>query len=346
MRPDPAFLAAVSAAQSSAQSFARVMERSTAPMRHQMERAEEFRRQVEACAEPMRRLAEEFGDDADAPDPSPSASSDSPPPPPATSSVSPPPPAAVSAVPTEPERRDPPAAVAPAPAAPERWKPPASTDADIAEGWALYERRDAPAWFVKRLREWWNPFEPGVVEHWVRLQFAMKNLRHELRTDDRPIAEFDFERLRWAPEDLVAYLEAVRLIPPGPKRARRGRPRKRAAELDVDQWVAAQLAADPAFAHLSEREAAARGPWGARTIGGNEIWKQAKRQLAEQAEAAAERAREEFEGRLGEDEEQPGIRVGRKSALGRQRITQEDRDHDRAAEDFIRKAEAQRKRNK
>jgi hypothetical protein len=226
---------------------------------------------------------------------------------------------------------------------PERWKPPASTDLEIAAGWAPYERRDAPAWLVERIREWWRPFEPGVVEHWIRLEREIKNLRHELRADQRTHEEFHNARLTWSAEDLVDYMEGTRMIPKR-DRPHPGRPRKRQADLDVHQWIAAQALADPSFRHLSQTEAEARGPVKARTIGTSPVWKEMKRVVAEEAEAAAERAREEFGSRVGEDEDNIGMRVGRKHGIGRQRATQADRDHHRAAEDLINEADAAKRK--
>lgn len=325
MRPDPTFEAAWTGANSLSHHF-RQMDAATAPLRAMMEKAEEFHRQIEAA---IGDFADE-DDEAQPPAPQPTTSR----------------PAAPAAAPSPPAPAPPPPPPAATPPKPERWKPPASTDADIPDGWALYERRDSPAWLVDRIRAWWPPFTPGVVEHWFRLEKEIKNLRHELRADERPPQEFEQERLRWAPEDLVAYMEEIRMIPKRAPRPKPGRPRKRVAELDVDQWIAAQLVTDPTFRHLSERAAEKLGPFKARTIGQSKVWKGMKRQLAEETDAASERARAEFEGRQGEDEEQPGIRVGRKSALGRQRTTQEERDHNRAAEDFIRNAEARPKRKK
>jgi hypothetical protein len=149
----------------------------------------------------------------------------------------------------------------------------------------------------------------------------------------------------WSAEDLVDYMEGTRMIPTR-DRPHPGRPRKRQADLDVHQWIAAQALADPLFRHLSQKEAAARGPFKARTIGTSPVWKEMKRVVAEEAEAAAERAREEFDGRVGEDEDNIGMRVGRKHGIGRQRTTQADRDHHRAAEALIREEEAaKRKKN-
>lgn len=286
----------------------RQMQRQAAPIEAEIARAAEF----------GRRIAGEFGlEDSDAAPP------------------------AVEA----PTPRVPVQALAASPA-PERWKPPASTDSEIAAGWALYERRDAPAWLVERVREWWRPFEPGVVEHWMRLEREIKNLRHELGTDRRSHEEFHNARLRWSAEDLVAYMEHIHLIPKRSPPASSGRPRKRVADLDVHQWIAAQLAADPAFRYLSQKAASDRGPWGARTIGNSPVWKAMKAGLNAEEAAKAEQSRAEFEGRLGEDEDNIGMRVGRKSGLGRQRTSPDDRDHDRAAEDFIREAEANRKAKK
>jgi len=229
---------------------------------------------------------------------------------------------------------------------PERWKPPASTDLEIAAGWAPYERRDAPPWLVERIREWWRPFEPGVVEHWIRLEREIKNLRHELRADQRTHEEFHNARLTWSAEDLVAYMEEFRMIAKRAPPAKRGRRRKRAADLDVHQWIAAQLLADPEFRHLSQKEAEGRGEWSARAIGTSLVWKAMKRELKAEIASKAEQARAEFEGRIGEDEDNNGMRVGRKSGLGRQRPSQEDRDHNAAAEDFIREAEANQQMKK
>lgn len=300
----------------------RQIKRQRAPLEAAIRRSAEFGRQIiDGAMAPALRIKAEFGLDEE-PDTSGTPAQ----------SVEP---AAIETVQT-------PAA----PAKPERWKPPASTDTEIADGWAPYERSDAPKWFVDRLREWWPPFEPGVVEHWIRLQKEITNLRRELGADRRTHEEFHSTRLTWCADDLVAYMEEIRMIPKRAQRAKPGRPRKRAMELDVDQWIAAQLTVDPTFRHLSQKAAAARGPFSARAIGTSPVWQRMKRQLVEEAEAEAERARAEFEDRLGEDEEQPGIRVGRKSALGHQRTTQKDRDHDRAAEHFLRNAEAHQKRKK
>ena len=229
---------------------------------------------------------------------------------------------------------------------PERQRPPASTDPEIAEGWPLYERRDAPPWLVERIREWWRPFDPNSVEHWFTLEKAIKNLRRELGTDPRTHEQFHNALLLWSAEDLVAYMEEIRMIPKRAPPTRRGRRRKRAADLDVHQWIAAQLLADPEFRHLSQKEAEGRGEWSARAIGTSSVWKAMKRELKAEVSAKAEQARAEFEGRIGEDEDHHGMRVGRKSGLGRQRPSQEDRDHNAAAEDFIREAEADREMKK
>jgi hypothetical protein len=127
----------------------------------------------------------------------------------------------------------------------------------------------------------------------------------------------------------------VQAAKPKDSQKRRGRPRKRVAELDVDQWVAAQLANDLGFRHLSRRQAAELGPFSASALGNCRVWKQMKEGLKQEAERDADRAREEFEGRMGEDEEGPGIRVGRKHALGRQRASKKDQERYRAAGAFI-----------
>ena len=133
---------------------------------------------------------------------------------------------------------------------PERWKPPASTDSEIAAGWAPYERRDAPPWLVERIREWWRPFEPGVVEHWIRLEREVKNLRRELGTDQRPHEEFHRARLMWSAEDLVDYMEESRMIPKR-KRGPRGK--------TVCQRLCELHQNEPDFAEkASERKLAAR----------------------------------------------------------------------------------------
>lgn len=128
-----------------------------------------------------------------------------------------------------------------------------------------------------------------------------------------------------------------------------GRRRKRTAEgWDVDQWVAAMLAGDPSFRHLSAIEAAERSGryWGARTIGTCEIWTQMKAQLDAEKREAAERAEEELADRLGEDEDGNGIRLSStKHGTGRPRLTREELEHDRDVDAFLRsKGEQPRKK--
>jgi hypothetical protein len=169
------------------------MERQRAPLVAEIERAKGVRRGIDAAVEPHRRLAELFGlEDSE-----------------------------TAAPPVEPAPATEPVQTPAAAAEPERAKPPASTDSEITAGWARYERRDALAWLVERIREWWPPFEPGVVGHWVRLEREIKNLRHELGTDQRTHEEFDAARLLWSAEDLVAYMEKIRMIPKS-KRGPRG----------------------------------------------------------------------------------------------------------------------------
>jgi hypothetical protein len=140
------------------------------------------------------------------------------------------------------------------------------------------------------------------------------------------------EEIRAAVADEVrkAFAEAVA--------SKKGRKRKRTVDnLDVHQWIAAQIVKDSGFRHLSQREAEklSEGLFSDRAIGTSPVWREMKRQLALEIREAGERASEEFEGRLGEDEEAHGMRVGRKHALGRQRASKKDRERYRAADAFI-----------
>jgi len=232
---------------------------------------------------------------------------------------------------------------APPPA--DRWKPPATTDRDTPEGWPAYERRDAPAWFVGRIREWWRPFDPAVPEHWFDLEKELVRLHGQLRPDSRSREEFQRDRLRWTAEDAVSFMERVRLIPPG--KGRGGRPHKRTVDnLTVDQWVAAMAAADPSFRHLSQREAANLGPFSPRAIGKCSIWRQMKADLETEAREKAEQARAELEDRESEDEGEGGRRLSStKRGIGIQRTTPQDREHERNVDAFLRsKGERPKKR--
>jgi hypothetical protein len=190
------------------------------------------------------------------------------------------------------------------------------------------------------LREAFPAFKP-TDRWWFHVECELKTAHH--RSNPAAHDAFCLAYPNWSAEDLRRHLEEEGRIQP----RQRGRKRKRTVDnLDKDQWIAAQAVKDPGFRHLSEREAAKLGPFSARALGNSRVWKEMKRQVALEAREAAERAREEFEGRMGEDEEGPGIRVGRKHALGRQRVSKADREHDRAADDFIANAEAATRKKK
>jgi hypothetical protein len=234
------------------------------------------------------------------------------------------------------EDEDPPS---PSPAPPAEPKPlPAPPPAPPCRRPAF--EADPPKDLLAALREAFPGFTP-TDRWWLHVESELKTAHHR----SNPAAHEAFCRayLNWSTGDLRHHLEEEGRIQP----RQRGRKRKRTVDnLDKDQWVAAQAVKDPGFRHLSEREAAKLGPFSARALGNSRVWKEMKRQVALEALEAAELAREEFEGRMGEDEEGPGIRVGRKHALGRQRVSKADREHDRAADAFIAKAEAATRKKK
>lgn len=140
------------------------------------------------------------------------------------------------------------------------------------------------------------------------------------------------ERERGNPEtSREALLETV-------ETPKTGRGHKRTVDgLNVDQWVAAMVAGDRGFRHLSQREAAELGTFSARTIGESPIWKQMKADLETEAREKAERAEAELEDRQSEDEDANGLRPSStKSGTGRQRTAPEDLEHERSVKAFLR----------
>ena len=181
------------------------------------------------------------------------------------------------------------------------------------------------------LREAFPGFKP-TDPWWAHVEHELKDAHH--RSNPGAHDAFCRDFWNWSAEDLLRHLEAEGRIRP----RQRGRSRKRTVDnLDVHQWIAAQIVKDPGFRHLSQREAAklSEGLFSARAIGTSPVWREMKRQLALEIREAGERASEEFEGRLGEDEDGHGMRVGRKHALGRQRVSKKDRERYRAADAFI-----------
>ncbi len=120
--------------------------------------------------------------------------------------------------------------------------------------------------------------------------------------------------------------------------AKNGRSHKRTVDgLTVDQWVAAMAVEDPTFRYRSERDAAALGPFAARTVGTCEMWVQMKADLEREMREKAERAAEELADRQGEDEDANGLRPSStKSGTGRQRTAPEDLEHERSVAAFLR----------
>jgi hypothetical protein len=129
-----------------------------------------------------------------------------------------------------------------------------------------------------------------------------------------------------------------------------GRPRKRTVEnMTVDQWVAAMVAGDPLFRHLSEKQAEARGNrlFAARTIGTCEMWIQIKGQLEAEKREAADRAEAELADRRGEDEDGNGLRQSStKHGAGKQRTNREDKEHERNVAAFLRSKGEQPRKNR
>jgi len=238
----------------------------------------------------------------------------------------------------------------------QRWDPPATTDETIPEGLALYERRDAPAWFVERLRLWWPPFDPRSYPHWMRLEGELKKTHGESPTDPRSPEEFDRQRLRWTWEELVAHMEIVRLIYGDPS-GKRGRPLKTTPEgWSCNQWLAAMFAksaeyrawSDPQLSKLSEEMGR---KFSASAIRVSKVRKAQRARDQAEAEQNARAAADD----LGEDLAANGLRIStRKSGTGRQRrkkpgdqaAERADRAHDAAAEEFLANAEPKRRRPK
>lgn len=135
--------------------------------------------------------------------------------------------------------------------------------------------------------------------------------------------------------DARKALEAPQPLAETPKN---GRSHKRTVDgLTVNQWVVAMAVKDRGFRHLSERDAAGLGPFGARTIGKCEMWVQMKADLETEAREKAERAEAELEDRQSEDEDANGLRRrSTKSGIGRQRTAPEDLEQERNVEDFLR----------
>jgi hypothetical protein len=190
---------------------------------------------------------------------------------------------------------------------------------------------DPPKDLLAALREAFPGFKP-TDRWWSHVERELKDAHH--RSNPEAHDAFCRDYRNWSAGDLRSHLEEEGRIPP----RQRGRRRKRTVDnLDVHQWIAAQVVKDSGFRHLSQREAAklSIGLFSARAIGTSPVWREMKRQLALEVREAGERASEEFEGRLGEDEDGHGMRVGRKHALGRQRASKKDRERYRAADAFI-----------
>jgi hypothetical protein len=119
---------------------------------------------------------------------------------------------------------------------------------------------------------------------------------------------------------------------------RGGRRHKRTVEgLNVNQWVAAMVAGDPSFRHLSQRAAAELGIFSASAIGNCEMWIQMKADLEAEALEAAERAEAELADRQGEEEDGHGLRLSStKYGTGKQRVSSEDLKHEREVDAFLR----------
>ena len=251
-----------------------------------------------------------------------------------------------------PTEAPPPTAPAP-PQPPQRSEPPATTDQTIPEGLASYERRDAPAWFVDRLRVWWPPFEPRSYQHWMRLEGELKKAHGESPTDPRSPEEFDRQRLRWTWEELVAHMESVRLIYDTPS-GKRGRPPKTTADgWTCSQWLAAEFTRHPEYRSLTDAELTELPGcrWAESTVR-TCTTRKAQRQL-EKRELEERRRREA-------DDLRDGLETGavrftnRKTTVGQQKRRNPadqsaelaERNHDAAAEAFLANAEPKRRRPK
>jgi len=312
--------------------------RSMAPLLKMQKEADRFHRQI------MTSAGWEYVEDED---PIPPAEKPLSMPPPAAA----PSPAPVAATAAPARDADVPPAGQPQPQ--QRWEPPATTYETIPEGLALYERRDAPAWFVERLRLWWPPFDPRSYPHWIRLERELKEIHGGSSTDPRSPGEFDRQRLQWTWEELVAHMESVRLIVGAP-RGKRGKPSKTTAEgWTCSQWLAAEFTRHPEYRGLSDEELAKLPGcrWAKSTVR-TCTTRKAQRQL-EKRELEERRRREA-------DDLRDGLETGavrftnRKTAVGQQKrrnpadqsAERAERDHDAAAEEFIAKAERKRSRPK
>jgi hypothetical protein len=190
----------------------------------------------------------------------------------------------------------------------------------------------------------------------MRLEGALKEIDGGSPADPRHPEEFDHQRLQWTPEELVAYMEGVRLIvdPPGGKR---GRPPKTTPEgWSCGQWLAATFAKHPEYRFKSDPELSELSEQMGRKFSSSAIRvsKVRKAQRARDLAEAEQKARVAADD-LGEDFGANGLRIStRKSGTGRQRrkkpgdqaAERADRAHDAAAKEFLANAEPKRRRPK